>query len=94
MVTLKPTLPVRMSRPIWLSMGRPIESQIGLLILTGNVGFSVTILSYNKTLFFGMIAEPRLLPDVEKIAARAAASFDELLTLARERTNSLQMNQS
>lgn len=79
--------------PMYL-LGRPIESQIGLLILTGNVGFSVTILSYNKTLFFGMIAEPRLLPDVEKIAARAAASFDELLTLARERTNSLQMNQS
>jgi diacylglycerol O-acyltransferase / wax synthase len=70
--------------------GHRILDQVGLLILTGNVGFSVTILSYNKTLFFGFICEPRLLPDIEKINTAAQATFDALLEKARERTASLQ----
>ena len=70
--------------------GHLVTDQIGLLILTGNVGFSVTILSYNKTLYFGFISEPRLLPDVERIAASAEETFNVLLEKARERTASLQ----
>ena len=70
--------------------GHKVTDQIGLLILTGNVGFSVTILSYNKTLFFGFISEPRLMPDVENVSATAEATFNALLEAARERTASLQ----
>ena len=70
--------------------GHLVTDQIGLLILTGNVGFSVTILSYNKTLYFGFISEPRLLPDVERIAESAEETFNKLLEKARERTASLQ----
>ena len=70
--------------------GHVVTDQIGLLILNGNVGFSVTILSYNKTLFFGFICEPRLLPKIQDIAESAETSFTNLLTTAREHTNSLQ----
>lgn len=65
--------------------GMPVKDQVGLLILTGNVGFSVTILSYNKQLYFGLISEPRLLPDVERIAEGAQSTFDALLAMAQER---------
>lgn len=69
--------------------GRPIRDQIGLLVLTGNVGFSLTILSYNKTLFFGFICEPRLLPDIERISEGAEQVFNELLDAARTRAASM-----
>jgi hypothetical protein len=69
--------------------GHRITDQVGLLILTGNVGFSTTILSYNKTLFFGFISEPRLMPDVEKISIAAAQTFDDLLEQARQRAATL-----
>ncbi len=72
--------------------GHKVLSQIGLLILTGNIGFSVTILSYNKTLFFGFISEPRLMPDVERISGTAADTFNALLDAARERAASLQQS--
>ena len=70
--------------------GHLVTDQVGLLVLNGNVGFSVTILSYNQTLFFGFISEPRLMPDVEKIAESATRTFVELLEQARKRTASLQ----
>lgn len=69
--------------------GHRVTDTVGLLVLTGNVGFSVTILSYNKELFFSFICEPRLLPDLETIAEGAEAAFDELLTEARQRVELL-----
>lgn len=75
--------------PLYL-LGRPITDQIGLLILNGNIGFSTTILSYNKTLFFGFICEPRLLPEVQDISDSAEQAFVNLLDSARARTTELQ----
>ncbi|MFU8816094.1 MAG: wax ester/triacylglycerol synthase family O-acyltransferase [Pseudomonadales bacterium] len=69
--------------------GHKVTDTIGLLVLTGNVGFSVTILSYNKELFFNFICEPRLLPDLETIVAAAADVFGELCEAARERAELL-----
>ena len=65
--------------------GVEVTDTIGLLVLTGNVGFSATILSYNKQLFFSFISEPRLMPDVEVVESYAEEVFDELLTLAQEK---------
>ena len=70
-------------------LGKQVTDQIGLLILNGNVGFSVTILSYNKTLFFGFICEPRLLPEIDRIVASADQAFDNLLEAANERATSI-----
>ncbi len=64
--------------------GHEVLQTIGLLILSGNIGFSITILSYNKQLFFSFICEPRLLPDLELIVQEADNAFVELLDTARE----------
>jgi WS/DGAT/MGAT family acyltransferase len=69
--------------------GHRVTDTLGLLVLTGNLGFSVTILSYNKELFFSFICEPRLLPDLEAIVDAAADAFGELLGAARERAELL-----
>ena len=69
--------------------GHQVLDTAGLLVLTGNIGFSITILSYNKQLFFSFICEPRLLPDLERIVTNTNDSFTELLDLARQRTNQL-----
>lgn len=63
--------------------GLEVTDTIGLLVLTGNIGFSVTILSYNKQLFFSFICEPRLLPDLDVIVDSAGDVFNELLEAAR-----------
>jgi hypothetical protein len=68
--------------------GHEVTDTIGLLVLTGNVGFSITILSYNKQLFFSFICEPRLLPDLEIIASQADTAFGELLAAAAARSES------
>lgn len=62
--------------------GYEVTDTIGLLVLNGNVGFSITILSYNKKLFFSFICEPRLLPDLDYIVAAADDVFQELLAAA------------
>jgi diacylglycerol O-acyltransferase / wax synthase len=69
--------------------GHKVTDTIGLLVLTGNVGFSVTILSYNKELFFNFICEPRLLPDLETIVSAADEVFGELCEAARTRAELL-----
>jgi diacylglycerol O-acyltransferase / wax synthase len=69
--------------------GHKVTDTIGLLVLTGNVGFSVTILSYNKELFFSFICEPRLLPDLETIVTAADDVFGELCVAARTRAELL-----
>lgn len=69
--------------------GHRVTDTVGLLVLSGNVGFSVTILSYNKELFFNFICEPRLLPDLETLCAAADDAFAELLREARARVEQL-----
>lgn len=68
--------------------GLEVTDTIGLLVLNGNVGFSVTILSYNKQLFFSFICEPRLLPDLDFIVQGADDVFGELLAAAQQKSSS------
>ena len=69
--------------------GHEVLDTIGLLILSGNIGFSLTILSYNKQLFFNFICEPRLLPDLETLVGHADDAFNELLSAAQSHIESL-----
>ncbi|MGI9324831.1 MAG: wax ester/triacylglycerol synthase family O-acyltransferase [Pseudomonadales bacterium] len=69
--------------------GHKVTATIGLLVLSFNVGFSMTIMSYNKELFFSFICEPRLLPDLQTIVEATEASFEELLEAARHREQQL-----
>ena len=74
--------------PLYLA-GHKVLDTIGLLILCGNVGFSTTVLSYNKELFINYICEPRLMPDLEVLTAATNDAFDELLASAREHVEEL-----
>jgi diacylglycerol O-acyltransferase / wax synthase len=66
--------------------GHRVLDTIGVLVLSGNIGLGVTILSYNQALYFSFICEPRLLPDLEVLTNAAEAAYGELLNAARART--------
>lgn len=69
--------------------GHKVVSTIGLLVLCGNVGFSTTVLSYNKELFINYICDPRLMPEFEVLTESTNDAFDELLAAAREQLASM-----
>jgi diacylglycerol O-acyltransferase len=77
--------------PLYLA-GHKVLETIGLLILSGNVGFSTTVLSYNKELFINYICEPRLMPDIEVLTRATNDAFDELLAAARDHAEQLSGN--
>jgi WS/DGAT/MGAT family acyltransferase len=64
--------------------GHKVLDVIGIILLAGNVGFSMPIVSYNQQLCFSFVCEPRLLPDVEKLVDAAGDAFAELLAEARQ----------
>ena len=66
-----------------------MTATIGLLVLAFNVGFSVTVMSYNGDVFISFICDPELLPDLEAVVNAAEAGFAELLGAARERVRQL-----
>ena len=73
-------------------VGHKVLDTIGLLILSGNIGFSLTILSYNKQLFFNFICEPRLMNDLEALVAQSETVFEELLQAARAQIAQMQQD--
>ncbi|HEY2524690.1 MAG TPA: wax ester/triacylglycerol synthase family O-acyltransferase [Candidatus Binataceae bacterium] len=62
--------------------GRRMCDFVGLVPLAGTLGYGVAIVSYNQRLFFGLMAEPRMMPDVEFMKSCIADSFEELKTAA------------
>ena len=66
--------------------GHRVLDAIGILVLSGNLGLGVTILSYNGGLYYSFVCEPRLLPDVELLRDGAQDVYDELLAAGRART--------
>ena len=68
--------------PLYLA-GRKMTEMVGLVPLGANLGYNVAIVSYNQTLVFGMMAEPRLMPDVDLMQAYATEVFIELIEAAR-----------
>ena len=72
--------------------GHRVLDTIGVLVLSGNVGLGITILSYNQNLYFSFICEPRLLPDLETIWNAAHAAYGELLGSARARVEQARAN--
>jgi WS/DGAT/MGAT family acyltransferase len=69
--------------PLYL-LGRPIVDNVGVLLLTGNLGLGIAIHSYNKQLFYAFLCEPRLLPDLENLVEETERVVAELRTAAQE----------
>ena len=59
--------------------GRRTTDMIGCVPLAGNLAYNVAIVSYHQYLSFGMMAEPRLMPDLERMRGYAAEVFGELM---------------
>jgi len=69
--------------------GHKVTDVIGIILLTGNVGFSMPIVSYNQQLCFSFVCDPHLLPDVESLVDAARDVFRELLGAAGARIQQL-----
>ncbi len=63
--------------PMYLAGHRMLDF-VGLVPLAGTLGYGVAIVSYNQNLFFGLMAEPQMMPDVEFMKSCIADAFEEL----------------
>ena len=62
--------------------GHRVEQVYGALMLGGNLGFGAGIGSYDGKLYFNLTADPRLIPDLNTMAAKVSETFAELKELA------------
>jgi diacylglycerol O-acyltransferase / wax synthase len=67
--------------------GHVCLDMIPLIPLAATMGYSVAILSYYKSLYFGMMAEPRVMPDVALMKAFVDDAFEELKRRCAERAS-------
>jgi hypothetical protein len=63
--------------PLYLA-GHRMADYVGLLPLGGNLGFGVTIVSYNQDLYFTVMAAPNLMPDPDRMKSLVEEVFKEL----------------
>jgi hypothetical protein len=70
--------------PLYVA-GHKMEYMLGILMLTGNLGFGVAVTSYNQQMLFSCISETRLMPDIDAMSDAIGAAFEELLGAAREK---------
>jgi hypothetical protein len=59
-------------------LGHQCTEQIPLVPLGATLGYSVAILSYNQKLYFGMMSDPNLMPDVALMKFYVDEAFAEL----------------
>ena len=66
--------------------GHVCLDMVPLVPLGATMGYGVAILSYYKSLYFGMMAEPRVMPDVALMKAFVDDAFAELKRRCAERS--------
>ncbi len=64
--------------PVYLAGHRMAET-VGMIPLTATLGYGVAILSYNRNLYLGLMAEPNLMPDVGFMKSRITETLHELI---------------
>jgi len=64
--------------PIYLAGHQMVETA-GMIPLTATLGYGVAIVSYNRNLYLGLMAEPNLMPDVDFMKSRIKETFRELI---------------
>ena len=62
----------------WYLAGHEITEWVSAIPLAGNLGLGVVITSYNQQLFISLTAEPRLLPDIERLKDLIVETFEEM----------------
>ncbi len=69
------------AEPLYLA-GCKISEQMFWVPQSGSIGMGISILSYNGKVFFGLIADAKLVPDPNQIIRRFRPEFDKLLLIA------------
>lgn len=67
--------------PLYLG-GRKITDMMFWVPQTGSIGLGISILSYNGSVHFGLIADAKLMPDPDSVIRRFRPEFEKLLYLA------------
>jgi|SRR5579863_2679191 len=78
----------------WYLAGCEVAGYVAAVSLAGNLGLGVVITSYNQRIFITLVAEPRLLPDVECLRDFVAESFAELRERVPQTVRDLQGHQA
>jgi hypothetical protein len=66
--------------------GHVCQDMVPLVPLGATMGYGVAILSYYRSLYFGMMADPRVMPDVALMKAFVDDAFAELKRRCAERS--------
>jgi WS/DGAT/MGAT family acyltransferase len=69
--------------PLYLA-GHKLLAWYPLGIVSGNIGLFVAILSYSQKLTYGLLVDPKLVPDLWDLADCLRASYDELRAAAEQ----------
>ncbi|MGI9323622.1 MAG: wax ester/triacylglycerol synthase domain-containing protein [Pseudomonadales bacterium] len=69
--------------------GHQVLDTLVLLMLGGNLGYGVAVMSYNQNLYFNFVCDPRLMPDVELMASSVEEAFHELLEASQEESRAV-----
>jgi len=64
--------------------GHQMIDQVGLIPCAGNLGYGVAITSYNQNMHFGLMSEPRMMPDVDVMKSLLDEVFAELKEIAQK----------
>jgi len=59
--------------------GHKIVDQFAVLMLAGNLGFGAAILSYDQSLYFNLVCNPRLMPDLDLMLQHVETVYHELM---------------
>ncbi len=58
--------------------GRRMTDTIGILALGSSLGYGVAIGTYERSLYFGLICEPRVMPDIGRMKEHVEAAYADL----------------
>lgn len=67
------------TQPLYLA-GQPVDQMMFWVPQSGNIGIGVSILSYNNTVQFSLIADRHFIPDPENVTPLFAAEFEKIVT--------------
>ncbi|GMU42338.1 MAG: wax ester/triacylglycerol synthase family O-acyltransferase [Xanthomonadales bacterium] len=67
--------------PLYLC-GAPVREMMFWVPQTGSIGMGISILSYAGSVYFGLIADSRLVPDPERVIERFRQQLEQLLMVA------------